>query len=112
MTTTATRTQGMTGTTQIIPTPHFQTQMAAKGFTVDQVLSALRNPEKITEVRSRPEFIERGQRRYCGAGVAVVVEPSRGGYRLITLYADGVRTALRPDQMNDPYALASTRAVR
>lgn len=107
-----TTTAPLTGTTQIVPTRHFQAQMIAKGFTADQVISALRTPDKITEVRTRPEFIAAGQRRYCGAGVAVIVEPTRDGraYLLKTIYADGVRTALRPDQMDDQYALTSRRA--
>lgn len=84
-------------------TEHFKTQMLAKGFTGAQVISCLKNPDKITDVRRYP-----GQKRYCGAGVAIVVK----GDTLITLYADGIITALRPDQMNDQAALNSRRLAR
>lgn len=79
---------------------HFTAQMREKGFTQEQVISALSRPEKITDVRRYP-----GQKRYCGSGVAVVVD----GTHLITLYADGIVTPLREDQKSDPEALRSRR---
>jgi hypothetical protein len=83
--------------------PHFTEQMAAKGFTADQVLTALTKPTKITKVRHYE-----GQVRYCGAGVAVIIEDNA---RLVTIYADEVRTPLREDQKTDKRALASRRAL-
>lgn len=85
-------------------TAHFLKQMKAKGFDGAAVIEALRNPYKVTEVRRYP-----GQVRFCGGGLAVVVRPEDGVFHLITVYLDGVVTALRPDQMNDPAALNSRR---
>lgn len=104
--------KGLSGSAKVVITDHIRRQMAAKGISGKQVIAALRAPAKVTRVMSRPEFIERGQLRYCGAGVAVVIEPSREGYVLKTVYLDGVRTALRADQMHDEYALTSGRATR
>lgn len=99
---------GLTTRDRLEITPHFKKQMLAKGFTGDQVSNALRDPEKVTPVTKYP-----GQRRYCGNGVAVVVEPAgTNAYRLVTLYLDGVVTALRSDQMNDADALNSRRLAR
>ena len=86
-------------------TRHFIDQFRAKGFTTEQVKDAIENPYKVTDVSRYP-----GQQRYCGRlGVAIVVDSD--GITLRTIYLDGVRTALRPDQMNDPIALASRRAL-
>lgn len=93
--------RGMTG--EVMVSPHCRQQMLAKGFTGDQVRSAIRKPEKVTDVRAYP-----GQKRYCGAGVAVVMD----GNTAITVYADGVVTDLRPDQMSDARALTSARLAR
>lgn len=79
---------------------HFREQMAAKGFTVEQIESCIRTPEKITNVSRYP-----GQKRYCGAGVAIVMR----GDTAVTIYADSIVTPLRPDQMNDEAALNSSR---
>lgn len=99
---------GLTASDRLEVTPHFKKQMLAKGFTGNQVSTALRDPDKVTPVTKYP-----GQRRYCGDGVAVVVEPAGGNaYRLVTLYLDGVVTELRPDQMNDQDALNSRRLAR
>lgn len=99
---------GLTTRDRLEFSPHFKKQMLAKGFTGPQVSNALRSPEKVTPVTKYP-----GQRRYCGDGVAVVVEPvGANTYRLVTLYLDGVVTALRPDQMNDADALNSRRLAR
>lgn len=91
---------GFKGDAQINFTPHFLRQAATKGFTAGQIKSALRHPEKVTEVTRYP-----GQLRYCGAGVAVVMD----GNSAVTCYLDGVRTPLRADQRDDPMALTSTR---
>lgn len=83
---------------------HFKDQFKVKGFTTAQIKDALSNPYKITDVRRYP-----GQLRYCGRlGLAIVMN----GTTAVTLYEDGVVTALRPDQMNDPAALASRRLNR
>lgn len=104
---------GLGGDAKVIVTDHLRKQAAAKGFAMSQIISALKDPYKVTRVMSRPEFIEAGQLRYCGYGVAVVVAPQADGSLVLkTVYADGVRTELRADQMNDRYALASNRVAR
>lgn len=84
-------------------TRHFIDTVKAKGFAPEQIVSAIRSPYKVTDVTRHS-----GQKRYCGAGVAVVM----AGGTAITVYLDGVVTDLRPDQMNDPAALASRRLNR
>lgn len=91
--------------TRLAMTNHCKSQIRAKGFNVKDVVAALRNPYKVTEVRRYP-----GQLRFCGSGLAVVVNMKDA--TIVTVYLDGVRTALRPDQMSDPAALASKRALR
>ena len=68
----------------------------AKGFTSDQILSALHSPEKVTNVRKYP-----GQKRFIGSGIAVVVAPRGSGWMVVTMYLDGVLTPPRADQ-TDP----------
>lgn len=85
-------------------TKHFLTQALTKGFTAEQIKSCLDSPEFVNDViRGYP-----GQRRFVGAGVAIVVD----GDACITIYADRVVTPLREDQMNDPRALNSRRLNR
>lgn len=79
---------------------HFKDQMREKGFKPQQIINAIKNPYKVTKVMAHP-----GQWRYCGDGVAVVMDKNR----CVTVYLDGVKTPLRPDQMNDPRALRSRR---
>lgn len=92
---------------------HFKDQMRAKGFTQAQAYDALKAPYKITEVTGRDR-----QWRFCGRGpdgqqgIAIVVAFDGPKPRVVTCYLDGIRTALREDQMNDPRALASQRALR
>lgn len=86
--------------TDVILEPHFKKQMHEKGFAPQQVIEAIKNPYKVTKVMAHP-----GQWRYCGGGVAVVMDKNR----CVTVYLDGVRTPLREDQMNDPRALSSRR---
>lgn len=85
----------------VIITEHFRSQMKSKGIPAENVIAALRAPERVTDVRRYP-----GQKRYCGYGVAVVMD----GQTAITLYLDQVVTPLRPDQMHDKKALNSIRA--
>lgn len=86
---------------------HFIAQVRNKNFTADQILAALTNPYKITEVRRYP-----GQWRFCGGGIAVVVAMDRTTPVAVTAYLDGVVTPLRKDQMSDPEALNSKRLGR
>ena len=97
---------------EIIPSRHLKKQMQEKGITVDQVIEAVSSPDKVTYVRTRPEFAKSGQRRFCGAGVAVVAEVREDEVILITVYLDGVCTPLREDQLDDPLAVKSRRAKR
>lgn len=85
---------------RVIFSDHFKRQFKEKGFTTAQVREAIETPYKITDVRRYP-----GQRRYCGGGIAIVMRDNVA----ITVYLDGVVTALRPDQKNDPQALRSRR---
>lgn len=83
-------------------TDHSVGQIKAKGVPPENVIAALRDPYKVTDVLKYP-----GQVRYCGYGVAVIVEKDT---RLVrTVYADGVRTRLREDQRSDPDAMKSKR---
>lgn len=84
---------------------HAKKTLIEKGFTLEQVLKALRQPYKVTDVSRYP-----GQKRFCGGGLAVIVNMK--AKVIVTMYLDGVRTPLRADQMNDPAALASQRALR
>lgn len=86
--------------TDVLIDKHFQRQMHEKGFTPAQVIEAIKKPYKVTKVMAHP-----GQWRYCGGGVAVVMDRNR----CVTIYEDGKRTPLRKDQMNDPRALNSKR---
>lgn len=78
---------------------HFKTQFRAKGFHKEQLREAIERPYKVTDVTRYP-----GQKRYCGGGIAVVMD----GYRAITVYLDGVVTPRRADQ-TDAAALNSRR---
>lgn len=88
---------------QVVFSEHFKAQFRAKGFHKEQLREAIERPYKITDVRRYP-----GQKRYCGGGIAVVMD----GYHAITVYLDGVVTPLRDDQKNDAAALASRRLNR
>ena len=87
----------------IVFTKHSIKQIRAKGFNPESVLSAITNPNRITELRRYP-----GQKRYFWAGLPVVM----GDNVAITAYLDGVVTPLREDQKNDPEALNSVRLNR
>ena len=92
--------------TRISFTRHFIKQAKHKGFTAEQIMGAIRQTGKdarITKVTAHP-----GQLRYCGDGVAVVME----GNTAITLYADRVITPMREDQKGDPQAQASIRLAK
>lgn len=86
---------------QVKFTAHMLKQAANKGFDPQQIIDAVTDPYKVTDVTRYP-----GQKRYCGrSGVAVVMD----GNSAITCYLDGVVTEMRPDQMNDPAARNSRR---
>ena len=85
-------------------TRHVRETLRSKGIAGANVRNALIHPYKITEVRRYP-----GQWRYCGAGVAVVVDFTYSVPRVITVYLDGVVTPMRPDQYDDVHALNSKR---
>lgn len=78
---------------------HFVEQMKAKGFDPRDVIATWKAPERITEVRKHP-----GQFRIIGNGLCIIGEPlpAEGMFKFITLYADGILTPPRPDQMNTP----------
>ena len=93
-------------------TRHFIKQARHKGFTAEQIQVAIEQSDKpkraggsceVTRVTKYPT-----QRRYIGAGVAVVME----GDSAITIYEDGVVTPMREDQRNDPNAQNSRRLAR
>lgn len=93
-------------------TNHFIKQARHKGFTAKQIQVAIEQSDKpkrwggscdVTRVTKYPT-----QRRYIGAGVAVVMD----GNAAITIYADGIVTPMRKDQANDESALNSTRLAR
>lgn len=86
---------------------HFREQMTAKGIDPHDVIAAVKNPYKVTDVRRYP-----GQKRFCGSGVAVVAAPEGSKWRLVTVYLDGVVTPMRPDQASDPEARRSRRLAR
>ena len=99
---------GLKGTDNITVTSHIKKTMREKGITSDQVIGALAHPYKVTAVSRYP-----GQRRYCGSGVAVIVQVNGpSDYTLVTVYLDGVCTPLREDQKDDPIATGSMRVIR
>ena len=84
-------------------TNHFIKQAKHKGFTAEQIVGALSRSGKYARVTPVTKYP--GQMRFCGNGVAVVMD----GNTAITIYADRVVTPLREAQMNDPDALNSSR---
>jgi hypothetical protein len=93
--------QGFEGKVEF--TAHFVNQVKAKGLNPEDVIRAIRSPYKVTEVTRYP-----GQLRYCGSGVAVVMDESFA----ITVYLDGVCTPLREGQKSDSAACSSARVRR
>jgi hypothetical protein len=87
----------------IVFSKHCIRQIKEKNFNPCAVIAAITYPDRITEVRRYP-----GQKRYIGAGLAVVMRDNVA----ITVYLDGVVTPLREDQKNDPAALNSVRLNR
>lgn len=88
---------------------HCREQIIKKGFDAEKVRKAITDPEKVTDVRKHP-----GQLRACGWDYAVILAPYSNGHEwlAVTVYLDQVVTPLRPDQMNDPAALASKRVAQ
>lgn len=87
---------------QVTFTRHFLTQAAKKGFTAEQITAAIETPYKVTAVTRHPNQV-----RYCGAGIAVVMDQEQ--HTAITAYLDGVVTPMREDQRHDPAARTSRR---
>lgn len=80
----------------VTTTNHMIKQARHKGFTAEQIIGAIeqtgnkrKDKLRVTKVTKYPT-----QRRYCGHGVAVVME----GTTAITIYADRVVTPRRDDQ--------------
>ena len=88
-------------------TNHFIKQARRKSFTAEQIIGALTqtgDKARVTRISGKGR---ENQRRFCGDGVAVVVNMETR--ECITLYADRIITEMREDQCNDPRALNSHR---
>lgn len=79
------------------PTAHFLKTLRSKGFDAAAVVATLKNPVEVYPSKSHP-----GQWRVTGNGVCIVGRPEGEDFVLITIYADRIVTAVRPDQMNTP----------
>lgn len=83
--------------TRLIVSGHASRTIIAKGFDPRTVQAVHAAPTRVTEVRAHP-----GQIRLIGQGLALVGRVDAGRFILITVYADGVLTPPRADQMNTP----------
>lgn len=81
--------------TRLIVSQHARRTIIAKGFDPRDVVAVHAAPSRVTEVRAHP-----GQIRLIGRGLALVGKIEAGRFTLITVYADGVLTPPRADQMN------------
>ena len=91
----------------IIYSNHFIKQARRKKFTADQIVGALTqtgDKARVTRVSGKDR---ENQRRFCGDGVAVIVNMEMR--KCVTIYEDNVVTPMRDDQRNDPRALNSQR---
>lgn len=86
---------------------HFIKQARRKSFTADQIVGALTQTGDDARVTRVSGEGRENQRRFCGNGVAVIVNMETR--ECITLYADRVVTPIRDDQRNDPRAINSKR---
>lgn len=77
--------------------PHALKTAIEKGFSLDIIRDTFLSPKEVYPSRSYP-----GQYRITGNGVCLVGEPDGNQFRVITLYADKVITAPRPDQLKTP----------
>lgn len=70
----------------VLFTPGTLAHASRVGFTIEQMRAALREPRWINDVRAQPDPINQSQPRYryCGHGVAVVLE----GQHAIAVIAD------------------------
>jgi hypothetical protein len=75
-------------------TAHAVKVMHEKAFSPDDIAATLRNPSEVYPSRNHP-----GQYRITGNGVCIVGRPEGGTFVIITMYADRIMTALRPDQL-------------
>lgn len=77
------------------PTRHALRTILDKGFTGEQILTAFSTPDEVYPSKSHP-----GQYRVTGQGVCLVGEPRGKNFVLVTVYADGVLTPPREDQLS------------
>src|SRR6478736_1648409 len=78
-------------------TDHALRTILTKGFDPVAVRAVFSHPTRVTEVRAHP-----GQIRLIGKGLALVGKIDGRRFTLVTVYADGVLTPPRPDQMKTP----------
>jgi len=78
-------------------TAHFLKTLEAKGFDPYAVRDTLKSPAEVYPSGSHP-----GQWRVTGNGVCIVGKPEGEHFTCITIYADRIVTACRPDQLNTP----------
>lgn len=86
-------TQGM----KMSLTRHALTTCLKKGFDPEKVKDTFANPTEVYPSGSHP-----GQYRVTGNGICLVGVPEGNTFRVITMYADRILTAVRADQMNTP----------
>ena len=75
-------------------TSHARKVMAEKSFSPTVVVMTLRNPSEVYPSGNHP-----GQFRITGNGICLVGKPEGDTFVIITMYADRIMTALRPDQI-------------
>jgi hypothetical protein len=78
-------------------TDHALKQILDKGFAIEKIRETFENPAKLYK-NGKYE----GQYRVTGNGLCLVGKPKGTTFTLITVYADGVMTPPRPDQLNTP----------
>jgi len=79
---------------KLVLTRHAKKQMEEKGFSEQDVFDAFHDPQRVYPSKSHA-----GQFRVAGMGVCLVGKPKGSEFVCITMYADGVLTAPRPDQL-------------
>lgn len=87
-------TKGMT----IAFSAHALKQAQDKGFSRNDIMSAFNSPTRVYPNGKKYP----GQYRVCGAGICLVGRPEGRSFVVLTMYADGVLTPPRADQLNTP----------
>jgi hypothetical protein len=82
---------------RLVLTAHAKKQMVEKGFSEQDVYDMFFEPSRVYPSKSHP-----GQFRVAGNGMCLVGRPSGVEFVCITMYADGVLTPPRPDQLLTP----------